>query len=221
MSDHDTHGFALGSYLLGALGPEERRAVDEHLAFCAPCRDELARLAPVPGALAKISLQDLEREGTLEPPASLLPSLLSAAARAEARRRRRSLAWRMAAGGAVAASAAAIVFLASAGSPGVRGPSYDLRPSLAVAGLTGKVTLEKKPWGTELLVTASGLPEGTSCVAVVRGRDGAAQVAGSWGPTPTGAARVELATRLPPAALAGLTIETPTGHPLLSATLSA
>lgn len=162
MSDHDAHGFALGSYLLGALGPEERRQVDEHLASSAPCRDELARLALVPAAPAKLSLQDLEREGTLEPPATL-----------------------------------------------------------AVANLTGKVTLEKKRWGTELLVTASGLPRGTSCVAVVRGRDGAAQVAGSWGPTPTGTARVELATSLPPASLAGLTIETPSGHPLLSATLSA
>src|SRR3954471_10538124 len=39
MSEHDRS--QLGAYALGALEPDEVRSVDEHLAGCVECRDEL------------------------------------------------------------------------------------------------------------------------------------------------------------------------------------
>jgi hypothetical protein len=43
----------LGVYVVGAIGGAERRTVDDHLASCADCREELAGLAGLPGLLAK------------------------------------------------------------------------------------------------------------------------------------------------------------------------
>ncbi|MBX6167003.1 MAG: zf-HC2 domain-containing protein [Thermobispora bispora] len=43
---------SLGVYVLGALEPRERAYVEEHLVGCAACRNELVRLAPLPGARA-------------------------------------------------------------------------------------------------------------------------------------------------------------------------
>src|ERR1700741_2107962 len=48
----------LGAYLLGALDPQERFDFEAHLGGCDTCRAELVRLAPLPGMLNQISLDD-------------------------------------------------------------------------------------------------------------------------------------------------------------------
>lgn len=48
----------LGAYLLGALDPRERFEFEAHLGGCDTCRTELVRLAPLPGMLNQISLDD-------------------------------------------------------------------------------------------------------------------------------------------------------------------
>jgi hypothetical protein len=48
----------LGAYLLGALDPHERFEFESHLGGCDTCRAELVRLAPLPGMLNQISLDD-------------------------------------------------------------------------------------------------------------------------------------------------------------------
>jgi hypothetical protein len=48
----------LGAYLLGALDPRERFEFEAHLGGCDTCRAELVRLAPLPGMLNQISLDD-------------------------------------------------------------------------------------------------------------------------------------------------------------------
>jgi hypothetical protein len=48
----------LGAYLLGALDPQERFEFEAHLGRCDTCRAELVRLAPLPGMLNQISLDD-------------------------------------------------------------------------------------------------------------------------------------------------------------------
>jgi anti-sigma factor RsiW len=48
----------LGAYLLGALDPQERFEFEAHLGSCDTCRAELVRLAPLPGMLNQISLDD-------------------------------------------------------------------------------------------------------------------------------------------------------------------
>ena len=44
----------IGSYLVGALAPGERREVDLHLPTCHDCRAELIGLAGMPGLLARM-----------------------------------------------------------------------------------------------------------------------------------------------------------------------
>ena len=51
---------ALGVYVLGAIDPAERAQVDEHLASCADCREELASLAGSPARLASSSRQSAQ-----------------------------------------------------------------------------------------------------------------------------------------------------------------
>jgi Putative zinc-finger len=51
---------ALGAYVLGALEREERARLEEHLETCAICRVELDRLAPLPGLLSRLTLDEAE-----------------------------------------------------------------------------------------------------------------------------------------------------------------
>jgi Putative zinc-finger len=51
---------ALGAYVLGALEREERARLEEHLETCAVCREELDRLAPLPGLLSRLTLDEAE-----------------------------------------------------------------------------------------------------------------------------------------------------------------
>ncbi|WP_049795705.1 zf-HC2 domain-containing protein [Frankia sp. EAN1pec] len=57
---------ALGCYVLGALAPGERAAVETHLDGCPDCRAELTRLAGLPGLLSRLRLADV----TDPPPAA-------------------------------------------------------------------------------------------------------------------------------------------------------
>src|SRR5215469_9209397 len=52
---------ALGVYVLGAIEPAERAQVDEHLAHCPDCREELANLAGLPAMLRKVPMVEAER----------------------------------------------------------------------------------------------------------------------------------------------------------------
>src|SRR5215469_1088727 len=103
----------LGVYVVGAIEPAERSVVDDHLAYCQACRDELAGLAGLPAMLGRVPAADVEqlsRSATglpedIEPSPELLNSML---ARVAVRRRRRL--WK----GAVSIAAAA--FVAAAGT---------------------------------------------------------------------------------------------------------
>ena len=65
---------ALGVYVLGAIDPAERAQVDEHLATCSECRDELASLAGLPAMLRKVPVVEAERLAA--PDAELDPSVV-------------------------------------------------------------------------------------------------------------------------------------------------
>ena len=75
---------SLGVYVLGAIEPGERAQVDEHLATCADCREELASLAGLPALLRRVPTAEAERLAVADqadsatgetPPDHLLPSL--------------------------------------------------------------------------------------------------------------------------------------------------
>ncbi|MFC8922914.1 anti-sigma factor family protein [Cellulosimicrobium sp. NPDC057127] len=45
------------AYVLGALGPQDRRAFEQHLATCAACRESVAELAGMPGILGMLTAE--------------------------------------------------------------------------------------------------------------------------------------------------------------------
>ncbi|MFN2452507.1 MAG: anti-sigma factor [Candidatus Dormibacteria bacterium] len=217
MTDHAGLRVSLGSYLADALDANTRDEVEAHLEHCDACRDELAELSALPRFLAQLT--PAEAVAGVAPPETLLPELLSRARAMQARARRRLWRWRAAAAGlgAATAVAAVIAVLPAAVPASPASLSYQLRPSVASTGMSGQVSLDRKPWGTQMALSMQGLPSGTACMAVVTSRDGRTQVIGNWGPTPNHVAKVVVATGLQPGSLASVSIETVGGSPLLSA----
>jgi putative zinc finger protein len=168
---------ALGAYVLGALDGPERLATEEHLRECAHCREELVRLAPLPGLLAQVSLDELgEPEGELlrEPvPAWTAPS--------------DSLPWwrrtRV-----LAAAAAVVAILSAVGIAGVvvgqdsstetAAATWSTTPSST--GVDATATLSARGWGTNVELAMDDLPAGQRCRLVVWSDDGRVETAGWW-----------------------------------------
>jgi anti-sigma-K factor RskA len=69
MSDHTRYQDDVGAYLLGALSELERQAFERHVAGCADCQEELARLRPAADALPGSVEQ-------IQPPPRLKASLM-------------------------------------------------------------------------------------------------------------------------------------------------
>jgi predicted anti-sigma-YlaC factor YlaD len=184
---------ALGVYILGAISPAERSAVDRHLAWCADCRAELTSLAALPGRLGSVPAADVtsmagdDAEGPgreARPPEVPLAALLDRAARV-----RRQLRWRrlavaavaivLAVGGAVAGSR--VLDTPPAGPASSAGPwAATVTGSDSQTGMSATVKYLREPWGLALQVQVSGISPGTRCqLQVVDGR-GQEVPAGGW-----------------------------------------
>lgn len=188
---------SLGVYVLGAIEPGDRAQVDEHLAACADCREELASLAGLPALLRRVPTAEAERLAVAEqagsaademPPDHLLPVLL--ARTAQARRVRR---WRE-----LAAAAAVVVLALGAGAggasllgsgPAAAPPSAHGQASStwhtvsAVDAHTGAALTVKYAsvhWGTTMAVQVAGVPSGTVCQFWVTDTHGHRFVVGGW-----------------------------------------
>ena len=187
---------SLGVYVLGAIEPGERAQVDEHLATCADCREELASLAGLPALLRRVPTAEAERlavadqagpAGDETPPDNLLPALL--ARTAQARRVRR---WRE-----LAAAAAVVVLALGAGAAGASllgsGPaappaahgqaSHTWQTVSTVDAQTGATLTVKYAsvhWGTTMAVQVAGVPSGTVCQFQVTDTQGHRFVVGGW-----------------------------------------
>ena len=175
----------LGVYVVGAIDPAERSKVDEHLASCQSCRDELAGLAGLPAMLSRVPAADVEHlspsatelPDSIEPSAELLNSLLT---RVSVRRRNRL--WK----GAVGLAAAAAVAAAGAtAAVQLANPAQVQHAAVASAtstttGVHAVVDYTTTPWGsTAMRVHVSGISPGTTCEFWVVGKDGRA-FAGQW-----------------------------------------
>jgi hypothetical protein len=180
---------ALGVYVVGAIAPADRSAVDSHLTSCAGCRAELAGLAGLPALLGRVPDAEAARlllggsEGEL--PELPLHWLLGRAARSRRRRLWPGLAVAAAAGlvvggGAVAASHALDTAQARPPAstaqqwiPAVRGTNPSTHASAVIRYRT-------QPWGVQLAVQVSGIPPGTRCELHVTNASGQDEIAGSW-----------------------------------------
>lgn len=155
----------LGVYVVGAIDPAERATVDDHLAGCQACRDELASLAGLPALLGRVPLEDVERiimapdelPAPAEPSAELLGSLIR---RTSARRRSRM--WR-----AVAAVAAAAVIAVGGTATVMQLTNHHSATQVAEAtgpnGVSAVVDYSPTSWGTVMHVRVSGIARGTTC----------------------------------------------------------
>ena len=182
---------ALAVYVLGAIEPADRDAVDRHLPGCADCRDELAGLAGLPALLRRVSVAEataLTIGGTVRPgnrpSAPVLPSLLARSSR----QRRRHVRTRVAAAAAAGLVAGAGVIAGwQAAQPTARqaiGPApVWTGTSSAASQLTGAsatVRYAAVRWGLRLSVQVAGIPPGTACELEVINRSGQMVTAGGW-----------------------------------------
>lgn len=190
-----------------------------HLEGCASCREELARLAPLPGLLSTLDLPDLHLLENAEPAGPvLLDRLLAAAARD--RRRRRT--------GILAVAAAVVLLLAvplgvwvsanlgrSTPKPAVAVAQISWTATDVSTGVTGNAQVWKSAWGSDLAVSISGVPSGTNCTIIVRTKDGKSETAASWRASYTGTAQVRGNVAAAVSSIVGIDIVDDSGKVLL------
>jgi predicted anti-sigma-YlaC factor YlaD len=180
----------LGVYLLGAIDPAGRAAVDRHLAQCAECRKELAGLAGLPAMLSRVPAAEVYQPGEpaltagqpADPGLPGLPRLLRGTATA-----RRTRRWR---GLAVAAAAVVLAATLGAGMQHMLSPQARAGPEvgswLAVSArnqqtlASATVAYSARGWGTALDVRVRQVPAGTTCQLWVINRSGQQAEAGNW-----------------------------------------
>jgi hypothetical protein len=189
---------SLGVYVLGAIDPAERAMVDNHLAVCRDCRDELAGLAGLPALLARVGTEEAialaegdgpqpDWEVDFEPAPELVSTVLDLTA---ARRRRRT--WREVGLGVAAALIIAVgVFggLRMSAAPGslalwdtgVDGPATAWQFASGHShGMAVTVKYRQMGWGTGLIAKVTGVPVGTTCQMWVVGPHNTRLLVGSW-----------------------------------------
>ena len=187
---------SLGVYVVGAIDPADRAMVDQHLAGCPECREELAGLAGLPALLGRVPFDEAAQIANFaertnpgvhpdpEPAHSetLTPLLAKVA------QRRRASRWRN------LAAAAAVVLVATGSAAGAaqlaQAPAVSTTPAAAHwdsahattpgTNVTADVRYRGRPWGTELVARVSGIKPGTTCQFWVIGAHGQRWLAGSW-----------------------------------------
>jgi anti-sigma factor RsiW len=178
---------ALGVYVLGAIDPAERAQVDEHLATCPECREELASLAGLPAMLRKVPMVEAERLAAsgAEPDVAELPSegMLKSLV-AQTSNVRRIHRWR-----GIAAAAAAVI-VAFGGGAAI---ATALQPSSApvaaahwrtasgsAAGIHLTVMYRQVESGSLVRANVTGAPMGAVCQLQVVDSHGKVMPLGSW-----------------------------------------
>jgi Putative zinc-finger len=175
----------LGVYVLGAIGPGERAQIEEHLAACPWCREELAGLAGLPGLLrrvpADVALHAWMDEDAGPPPGPPLDTLLRRVSAVRFRRRLMTVAAALLI--AVAAAAGVQAFHALPASTTAATPprwTGSVTGTSLATGASATVRYAAEPWGTELEVQISGVPAGTRCELTVTNARGQDVTAGGW-----------------------------------------
>jgi anti-sigma factor RsiW len=228
-ADHDELRRLLGGYLLGGLDEADTDRLDAHLRDCDDCRAELDELAAVPELLKR--LPDAQRAGgdggqapislAARPSAENIEGLLRKM-RDERSRESRTARVRWLAAAAVVVVAAAIGFGVVRGNHGQSTPEALPSPQLVTAqfeaaagsGMAGQATLTPKTWGVSVSLDVSRLPGEGPFLCQVRGHEGEVEQAATWGPTPTGNAKVIGASSIQLRNVSKITVADHAGHVL-------
>lgn len=190
---------SLGVLVLGAIEPEERPALETHLAGCAPCSAELAQLAVLPGLLQRLAPDPHVVDVAGGP--GFGDRLRSAGSDLAADRRRRLRRRGILAGATAAAvaAAAAVVLLV----PGRTPPVGASRGSSVVATAQGhgnpvgaRFVMRPRPDGTRVSVSLHGVGPRERCSLVAVSVSGRREVAASWVASYSGTATVEGTTSM-------------------------
>ena len=190
----------LGAYVLGALGPDERREAEQHLADCPACAAELAEFRGLTAHLDRVPVGEVTQE-----PVTPSPELYGRVAAAVQRPRRRWLAVAAAAG--VLAVGGAITWVAVDDDAEVR---------QATAGAVRvTVTAEEGKEGTALTVTVAGLERGERCTVVAVDDEGERSPAGDW-TGPGGTVSYDTWTEVPPDDLSSVVLVGGDGEDLIT-----
>lgn len=184
MSEHDHT--QLGAYVLGALEPDEVRAVDEHLAGCAEARKELAELEEM-----KEFLGEVPPEAFLDgPPADgdllLQRTLREVRAAAPAAPPKRRRPWLLVAaavvvvagalGGGIVIGRQSVDEVASTTPAG----SKEVTATDATTKVTMATTVEPRAGWSWISVELTNLKAGAECEMLVTDKAGKTYIAGSW-----------------------------------------
>ncbi|MGH3745752.1 MAG: anti-sigma factor family protein, partial [Mycobacteriales bacterium] len=147
------HMVDVGAYVLGALDPAERSAVEQHLPTCAACSAELSDLAGLPGLLSRLSPAEAEQASSA-PPVHLLDAMLS-----RARRRRH----RLRLGAAVAASVSVLGLGTGIGLAATQSGPHAAVLTATAGSIDARATLHAVAAGTEIDLHLDGVPADTRC----------------------------------------------------------
>jgi hypothetical protein len=218
-----------GSYVLGALSPEERLEFERHLSGCPACARSVQQLAGLPGLLSQVPAEVLESAPADEPvPDTLLPALVREVRRG--RRRRRWVTGLAAAAAVVivgAASVAVVTMNDGDGAPSAvptASPSAREMTPVGTDGVSGWLALTSVAWGTRLELTCSyeapshGYYGPPTYVMVIRTRDGGSERVASWKGLSGRTMEVTGATAVGAEDIASVEIRTADGHPVLRLT---
>lgn len=161
------HTSSIGAYLLGSLEPRESREFERHHRTCQPCRDELVRLAPLPGLLQHISPEDNGSPPAQTPfPTPRRPPRLRLAAAV------------LALAGAAGLAGYATGHTTSA-SPSAAGVSWS-HTVATTPGMRATADLTARQWGTQISLHLADPPPGKQCRLVAVDRAGHQQITGWW-----------------------------------------
>ncbi|HXP18496.1 MAG TPA: zf-HC2 domain-containing protein [Streptosporangiaceae bacterium] len=170
----------VAAYSLGLLEQQDRQEFEAHLAECASCAAELAEFSSMADLLTGIEPVESAQD---EPAEAVVVDLVR---RRAADRRRR--VWRQ----SVLAAAASLVLLAGGVAAGVAAAPQQAAPAAALVpgephsaadpatGVTGKVGLVAKAWGTQVTLELANVRGPLECQLIAVSTTGARRIITGW-----------------------------------------
>ena len=209
MSDdsfRDVHRDA-AAYLMGALDASDREAFETHLGSCDRCKTELIELAPVPGLLARVDIEEFDHPFEFDATPIIEAAQVQVGDLERSRRR-----WQMAATAlATAAAVLAVALIFDSGE--TARPGFDRAEPVELVlasnqAIEGRVAVAERGWGARVEIDLTGLPalQGYEIWAV--DGEGNWELAASFEPRADGTCRVVGATSIHPVDLEQIVVTT-------------